>query len=186
MLPLLKEISKRRKSLNLNQRELAKLAAVSQSLIAKIEAGTINPSYRLAKAIFDVLENLESKEKLRAVDVMSKKVKGVDSHISVSEASSLMSSTGYSQLPVYQKERIIGSITESTIISAILQVGDPNRLSVLSVEEIMNEAFPIVDSATPVTIVSMLLRYSPAVLVTVKGSVKGIITKADLLKMVSG
>jgi len=42
----------------------------------------------------------------------------------------------------------------------------------------------MVDASTPVSIVSMLLRYKPAVLVTVKGEVKGIVTKADLLKIV--
>ncbi|MEM3607493.1 MAG: CBS domain-containing protein, partial [Candidatus Bathyarchaeia archaeon] len=98
----------------------------------------------------------------------------------------LMSETGYSQLPVYKEGRVVGSITEGTIISAMLKVRDPLSLSEMTVEEIMEESFPMVDGSTPVNLVSTLLRYTPAVLVTIKGEVKGIITKADLLKIVRG
>ena len=185
-LPSLEEIAKRRRSLGINQRELAKLAGVSQSFIAKIETGKINPSYGLAKAIFDVLEGLESKEELRVVDVMHSKVTGVDCSATMSEASKLMSETGYSQLPVYKEGRIVGSVTESTMISAMLKFKDPLRLSELSVEDVLEEGFPTVDASTPVSVISLLLRYTPAVLVAVKGDVKGIVTKADLLKMVRG
>lgn len=185
-LPSLEEIAKRRRSLGLNQRELARLSGVSQSFIAKIETGRINPSYGLAKALFDVLERLESKEELKAADVMHPNVTGIDSGAKISEASRLMSETGYSQLPVYKEGRVVGSITEGTIISAMLKVRDPLSLSEMTVEEIMEESFPMVDGSTPVNLVSTLLRYTPAVLVTIKGEVKGIITKADLLKIVRG
>lgn len=56
MLPSLDEIAKRRKLLGLTQKQLAKIAGVSQSFIAKIESGKIDPSYSKAKAIFDTLE----------------------------------------------------------------------------------------------------------------------------------
>ena len=46
----LNEISRLRKQLGLTQAELAKLSGVSQSLIAKLEAGKIEPSYSKAKA----------------------------------------------------------------------------------------------------------------------------------------
>jgi predicted transcriptional regulator len=184
-LPSLEEIAKRRRSLGLNQRELARLAGVSQSFVAKIEAGKINPSYGLAKALFDTLERLESKEELRAADVMHPDVTGIDGGAAVSEASELMRETGYSQLPVYKGGRVVGSINEGTIIGALLRVKDPLSLSETKVEEVMEESFPMVDGSTPVNLVSTLLRYTPAVLVTVKGEVKGIITKADLLKIVT-
>ena len=41
MLPWLKNIAKKRRILNLTQKELAGLAGVSQSLIAKLELGQI-------------------------------------------------------------------------------------------------------------------------------------------------
>ena len=184
MLPSLDEIPRRRRSLDIKQRDLARLAGVSQSLIAKIEAGKINPSYKLSKAIFDVLESLESRDMLKAGDVMSGKVVGAESSSPVSAVSSLMSEKGYSQLPVYKEGRIVGSVNESTLISTILDSKDPTSLSQLPVKKIMNEVFPIVDATAPVNVVSTLLRYSHAVLVSRAGSVQGIITKADLLKIV--
>jgi predicted transcriptional regulator len=182
--PPLEDIGRRRRKIGINQRELARLSGVSQSFIAKIETGRINPSYELAKAIFNILESLEFKEESHAVDVMHLEVKGVDSSATASEASQLMSETGYSQLPVFSDGKVVGGIMESTIINSLLKVKNPHNLSELMVKEIMEEAFPMVDASTPVSIISMLLRYKPAVLVTVKGDIKGIITKADLLKIV--
>jgi predicted transcriptional regulator len=42
--------------LGLTQGQLAKIAGVSQSFIAKIESGKIDPSYSKVKTIFDVLD----------------------------------------------------------------------------------------------------------------------------------
>jgi DNA-binding XRE family transcriptional regulator len=49
MFPTLQDIAKRRRQLGLKQTELAKAAGVSQSLIAKLEAGTIDSSYTKVK-----------------------------------------------------------------------------------------------------------------------------------------
>jgi len=95
-----------------------------------------------------------------------------------------MNETGYSQLPVFDGLRAVGSITEKTVLNQILRGRDPKELSRFSVESIMDEAFPIVDEEAPVTVISALLQYSQAVLVTKKGQIKGIVTKADLLKVV--
>ena len=46
MLPSLGEIPKKRKELGLTQSRLALSAGVSQSIIAKIEAGSVEPSRR--------------------------------------------------------------------------------------------------------------------------------------------
>ncbi|MEM3267388.1 MAG: helix-turn-helix domain-containing protein [Conexivisphaerales archaeon] len=48
----LREISKMRKVLGLTQVQLAKMAGISQSLLAKIEAGKVDPSYTRARKIF--------------------------------------------------------------------------------------------------------------------------------------
>ena len=63
MLPDLEEIQKRRRSLGLSQKKLASYASVSQSLIAKIEGGKIDPSYKNVKRIFKALENEMGKQK---------------------------------------------------------------------------------------------------------------------------
>src|SRR5665647_2995324 len=74
MFPTLEDIAKRRRQLGLKQSELAKMAGVSQSLIAKLEAGTIDSSYTKVKTIFDVLERLEFKTKVQATKVLHNEV----------------------------------------------------------------------------------------------------------------
>jgi predicted transcriptional regulator len=185
MLPHIEEIEKRRKSLGLSQKELAKMVGVSQSMIAKIETGRINPSYTKTKDIFDLFESLEKKREIKIGEILEGKVVGVQKSDTMSKATRIMNDTGYSQLPVFDGTRIVGSITEKTVLNQILVRKDPKQLSSVSVELIMEDAFPIVNEDTPITVISSLLQYSQAVLVTKKGHTRGIVTKADLLKFVS-
>ncbi len=69
-------------------------------------------------------------------------------------------------------------------MDGMLRVKDPSELSQIKVEAIMEEAFPRIDESTPVDVISSLLQYGPAVLVTRKNETVGIITKADLLKII--
>src|SRR5882762_7646593 len=57
---------------------------------------------------------------------------------------------------------------------------DPARIRV---DEVMEPAFPQVDSKAPVELAAGLLRHYDAVLVTAKGEVTGIVTKSDLMKL---
>jgi len=95
-----------------------------------------------------------------------------------------MRETGFSQLPVFNGNQIVGSLTEKGILQRLMSSPRPDDISKQPVEKIMEEAFPIVGEETPVSVISALLQYEPAVLVTKLGHVRGIITKADLLKMV--
>ena len=185
MLPSLEEISVRRRRLGLTQKRLAELAGVSQSLIAKLEAGKIDPSYTKVKAIFDVLEELESRREIRARDILHDEVVCVQKDDSVSKAVYLMKKYDYSQLPVVDGDRVVGSISERSILDQILSGKRPEELSSLRVEEVMESAFPQVDEDAPLSLVSHLLRHYQAVLVVRKGKLVGIITKADLLKIIA-
>jgi len=184
MLPNLDEIGRRRRLLALSQNELARLAGVSQSMIAKIESGRISPSYQRTKAVFDMLENLERRNQLKAKDVSHGKVIGVQARDSVAKGVRVMQEAGYSQLPVFDGGQVVGSLTEKVILQRLMSTGSPEGLSKQLIEKVMDEAFPTVSEETPLPMVSALLQYEPAVLVARKGRVIGIVTKADLLKVV--
>lgn len=183
MLPSLEKIARKRKMLDLTQKKLADLSGVSQSLIAKLESGKTDPSYTKVKAIIDVLNQLEMKMEVHAREIVHSKVISVQKSDKVSKAVRLMMEHGYSQLPVFDGEHAVGSISEKTILSQVSAGRDLSQISVLFVEEVMNEAFPQVGGDAPLSLISGLLQVYPAVLVSKKGKVTGIVTKADLLKM---
>lgn len=183
MFPNLEEIAQKRRMLGLKQSELAKLAGVSQSLIAKLESGKIDSSYTKVKAIFDAFERLEVKTKIQAGKVLHKKVIGVQKNEPITKVVQLMKSYKYSQLPVFDGKQPVGSISEKAILNQILAGKALNQISALPTEEVMEESFPQVDENAPLSSISTLLQVYSAVLVSKKGTVVGIITKADLLRM---
>jgi len=184
MLPQLQEIPRRRKNLNLTQKDLALLAGVSQSMIAKIEALKVSPSYERTKKIFDVLEELERKVETKAREIASRKVIGVRRQDPVARATAVMRQTGFSQLPVLDNGFAVGSISEKSILTQIVKGENLSELSRKHVEDIMDEPFPQLDEDSPLSAILALLQYSPAVILTKKGRPSGIVTRADLLKVI--
>jgi predicted transcriptional regulator len=79
---------------------------------------------------------------------------------------------------------VVGSITERTLLQKLVSAPKPELVSKREIETIMDDAFPTVNELTSVSMVSALLQYEPAVLVMRRGHVLGIITKADLLKVI--
>jgi predicted transcriptional regulator len=184
MFPTLEDIAKKRRQLGLKQTDLAKLAGVSQSLIAKLESGKIDSSYSKVKTIFDVLYRLEAKTKIQEQKIVPNQIISVQKDETVAKVMQIMKEHGYSQIPVFCKKQSVGSITEKTILRQILDGKDLAQISKMSTEEIMEEAFPQVSEDAPLSLISSLLQTYSAVLVAKKGNVVGIITKADLLRIV--
>lgn len=176
----LTEIKKLRRKLGLTQNQLAKAAGVSQSVIAKIEAGKIEPSYATVKKIFFALAEGEKKAELKAFQLMNSKIIFTSPQATVREATLTMKKQGVSQLPVIQKEKVVGLISEGTLLERMEP--SPERLFALKVEEAMEEVPPIVSPQTGQELISRLLRSFPLVLVAERGEIKGVITKSDLLE----
>ena len=183
MLPSIEEVAKKRRIMGLTQQKLARIAGVSQSLIAKLESQKIDPSYTKVKAIFDALERLQTETEVRAEEVLHNEVIGIQKSDLVSKAVQTMADYGYSQLPVFDGEHAVGSISEKTIIGKVSAGKDLSQISKRSVGDVMEEAFPQVGEDAPLPLIASLLQVYPAVLISKKGKVVGIVTKADLLKM---
>jgi predicted transcriptional regulator len=183
MFPTLEDIAKKRRQLGLKQAELANLAGVSQSLVAKLEAGKIDSSYTKVKTIFDVLDRLETKTKIHEEKVAPNQVIAIQKDEPISKVVQLMKNHGYSQIPVFNRKQSVGSISEKTILREILAGKDLAQISKLPVETVMDEAFPQVSEDAPLSLISSLLQTYPAVLVSKRGNVTGILTKADLLRI---
>jgi predicted transcriptional regulator len=173
------EIKRMRKLHDLTQSELASLANVSQSLIAKIESGKIDASYTNVQKIFDCLDSLKQKKEPKAEDIMSTRIFSIPGSAPVSEAIRKMKQREISQLPVVENEKSIGLITETDIIA---KISEGKNASELLVRDVAEEAPPTISGKTPLSAVTELLRYASLVLVSEKGKLKGVITKADVLE----
>ncbi len=171
----LEEIKKIRKKLGMTQTELANRAGVSQSLIAKIESGIIDPTYTKTKKIFAALSELEKKEEIKAGQLMTTKIISVSSSESIKEAIGKMKKHEISQLPVIDNGKLMGFISESNILDALLNSKGK------TVKDVMQEAPPIVSKTTSIQVVSNLLKHYPMVAVYEEGNLVGLITKSDLL-----
>jgi predicted transcriptional regulator len=181
----LSEIKRLRKELKITQEELAKRSGVSQALIAQIESGEVDPSYSKVNVIFEALESFSVKKEIKASGIMAKGVFGVNGNETVEEAANIMKKYKISQMPVFgNNNKIIGSISEKTIVNRLVFGEDLNRISIRKAEEVMDDAFPAVGKETALHVISVLLEHNPAVIVSDKGEYVGIITKADLLKFI--
>ena len=182
MLPNLTSIKQRRKKYSISQKELAKRSEVSQSLIAKIEAGKIEPSYAKAQQIFSCLEELRHTTEKTAKDCMNSSIIFASPNDSVMSSISIMKENGISQLPVQKDMAIIGLINESLLVN--LMVENKKNLFSSTIKEIMLDAPPIVPINTSQKVVLEILKEHQMVLVSQNGNITGIISKADMLSFV--
>lgn len=175
MISELSEIREMRKKFGLTQFDLAKKANVSQSLIAKLEAGRIDPTYTNVKKIFTALNDFGKKHELKAVEIMNDKIIFVGPEENISEAIKKMKRFNISQMPVIEEHKSVGLVSESIILDGML------NKKVRKTKEIMHDPPPIIPKNTTVDVVSNLLRFCPMVLVSDNGKLRGVITKSDVL-----
>ncbi len=171
----IKEIKDIRKKLGLTQAQLSKRAGVSQSLIAKVEAGRLDPTYSNAVKLFNAINEFEKKTEIKAEEIITPKLITVTPDSTIKGTINKMKKFEISQLPVIQDNKAIGSISESNILDALIE----NKGEL--VQDIMGSPPPVVSHDTSVSIVSHLLKFFPMVLVSKKGKMLGVSTKADLL-----
>jgi predicted transcriptional regulator len=176
----LTELKKLRKKLSLTQSQLAKKANVSQSLIAKIESSKIDPSYTNAKKLFETLSLLDQTTELNAKSLMHDKIIYIKSTDLLKDTILKMKKHNISQMPVMKNNKVVGYVSESILLEKLID-GDTQSIKV---GDVMESSPPIVPPNTSQGVVANLLKHFPFVLVEEKGELIGLITKADLLKVV--
>lgn len=183
--PEVTEIKRMRKALDITQMELSRLTSVSQSTIAKLESGSINASYDTVARIFEVLEEEANRRRAgkKASEVSSKNIISIQADDKVKHATEIMRASGYSQLPVFDGDTPVGSISEYGILALLRDGTSLESASERPVRSVMAEAFPVVNEDTPLETVTSILSSSSAVLVGRKGKITGIITSSDVLRL---
>jgi predicted transcriptional regulator len=161
----------------LTQRQLAELVDVSQAHIARIEKEKVDPRLSTVNRILKVLTEREGK---KCGEIMSRHVISIKPSDRVAKVSHLMMKHAISQLPVLEGGKIVGTITEDSIVRNL-----STTLADEKVERIMQAPLPSVPEDTNVGMIQPLLQDHPAVLVVRRGEIVGIIARSDLLKVIS-
>ena len=180
------DIRKIRVGMDVTQSELAERSGISQGTIAKIERGKISASYETVVKLFETLDSMKQEigRGMTASDVCSKTVVSVQSNDTIQAASNLMRVRGYSQLPVFLGNTPVGSISERGIFEMMSREKSLEKVNKTLVSEIMGESFPVVSDNTPVGTVAGLMNSYNAILVSKRGVIIGMITSADMLKLI--
>lgn len=127
-------------------------------------------------------------EKLTAKSILTKRgrqeIVTIDCEQSVLQAINTIKSLNISQIPVTQKGMVVGKITESDILSAVLE--NP-ALRSGCVKDIMTSSFPFVDLNTSIDKISSIInKENMAVLVEDGNGNIEIITQYDIINAISG
>ncbi|RLE68694.1 MAG: hypothetical protein DRJ43_05130 [Thermoprotei archaeon] len=184
-IPSPEELRALRKKAGLTQAELAKRAGVSQSLIARIEAGTVNPRLSTLVRIYSALREYVQEE-VAVSRVMHSPVITVDVEDYVEDIVRVMWDNGISQVPVLDRGGdVVGTVHERDVVEAFLRYKD--KALAMKAIDIMSDPLPMVSRTAKLSSAIRLLRSEiPAVLVIEGGRIVGIITRSDLMKFFAG
>jgi cystathionine beta-synthase len=123
-------------------------------------------------------------------DLLAGKAADAESVISVGPSTpvrmalSAITTHDVSQLPVLMDGDCVGSVTEGDLMGRVIE--DPSVLE-LPVEDVMGAPFPVVEGNVPSDHLTRLLsRANPAVLVRDNGALKGILTRYDVIRTLTG
>ncbi len=180
---LLHRLREQRQRLGLTQAELARLAGVSQALVARMESA--NPKTRIDPRLSTYVRVLRAMEQVQSRQVTAGRVShapllSASPDDTLEEVAGVFEKESISQMPVLEGGVQVGSISDRVIARALSR-GDPKRISATRVREVMEDPFPVVGPAEDLETLSSLLERHGAVLVQERGQVAGIITKHDVM-----
>jgi len=170
-------LKKLRIEARLTQKRLAELVGISQAHIAKIEQGKVDPRLSTINKILQVL--MEEEEK-KCRDIMTRGVLFAKPNDNILRVSEVMVRHGISQMPVMDGNKVVGTITEESIVKKL-----GSNMVVEKVKNLMEPPLPMVSEEISVNAVRPLLEKRQGVLVARGNKVIGIITRSDLLKVIS-
>jgi len=170
------KLRKLRTEAGLTQKRLAELVGVSQAHVAKIERGNVDPRLSTINKILNVLTKVKQK---KCGDIMTREVIFAKANDSILKISEVMIRHAVSQMPVMSGKKVVGTITEETIIRNLRA-----NLAEEKAKNVMDTPLPTVQEDASLDVIRPLLEKHPGILVEKNKEVVGIITRSDLLKTI--
>ncbi len=166
-----------RKNLQLTQSELAELCGLTQSVIAKVETGVVDPRASTLRKILRALKREESPERNHTVgDIMVKEITTLVQSDTVQASIDKMVRGGISHLPVMNADgSVVGLVSESSLLS---QLGARQT----RVDEVMRVDFTLVDVDESIGEARRLLHDREILLVSEKGELVGLVSRIDMIR----
>ncbi|MGI0128680.1 MAG: XRE family transcriptional regulator [Thermoplasmata archaeon] len=180
----LSEIRKRRLALGISLGELSHAVGRSDATLSRIERGRIRPSFDLVQRILAYLEAQEgfAAPRLTVAELMNRTLVTVESAATLATAAQRLEGGAFSQLPVVDSGKVVGSLSESALLRALAAPSSRRT----RVRDVLEAAYPVVEEGFPADLLPGLLGRYPAVLVARQGELQGIVTKADLIRGLRG
>jgi predicted transcriptional regulator len=167
----------------MKQTELARRAGISQSMVARIEAGGVDPRVSTLNKIIMVLNSAEQK-RVTAGQIMHTPVIAVHPDDTITSALDILEKNNISQLPVLDQGIPVGCISEAVIVKAI-EKQRLHRAQPFFVRDFAEPGITTVPSDMDIETVVDILQQNHAVLVIDEGVVLGVITKHDLISLIT-
>jgi len=170
--------------LGISQARLAKEANVSQSTIARLEkeCRKLNPSYSMVYSIVNALNRISSGEQtidqVGVKDLMHSRLIFVKPTDSIKKAIMIMKENDYSQIPVMENGKVLGTVYQKDLIGF---ASNPTKANI-KVREVMGVPLPEIDENAKVGMIKSVLESWGAVIVKRKDKAVGIFTIYDLFK----
>lgn len=189
------DIRNLRKKAGLTQSELAELAGVSQSLIAKIEMGCVDPRLSTYKKILTILYERLGKMNITVNNILSmKKQQSLYKLIflkpdnTIDNAILLMKKYGIDHIPIFSNGNLVGSVTKDLLLERLLFALNMNEnkdnFIKTKLSEVMSDCFPLIEANAPIgDLYSLFKKGHSAVLITNNNRIVGLLTKSDLLNL---
>lgn len=127
---------------------------------------------------------LETRDFAKAKDIVGTKEKDdlvtIDASMKVADAVHLLTREGLSQIPVTENGRFVGSLTDTRILTQMIQKPE---IKSLEIREVMDEPFPFVSTDSTLDVLfSLINKDARAILVRDSNGEVHILTQADLLE----
>ena len=169
-----------RKTLGLTQAQLAEESGLTQSVIAKVELGTVDPRASTLRRLIAALVRCERPDQPHSVgDIMVEDVAVLAPYDSVQSAVERMVREGISQLPVVSDSgAILGLVSEASLLGADVQRNRP-------VQAVMQMNFAVVNLGVTITEGRRLLVEHEVLLVTDAGVLCGLVSRIDMVRALS-